>query len=196
MRKGYVIPFFVIILAVFVLFLFPQARGQGHTIQIKLNINNTSNTVYIPGIGEVSAGGLGSANYTDPPHFYLASYSGSYLTGLVAADGNSLGVSNTATYHTLEIDQDMGEKTFLVLSQGDWNNIDKEIIGVESGKFLKYPSPSFGFGLGDYYPVTVLLGYTDIDIEGSLDQSKGILKLTIENKGISGDRPVIEIRKS
>lgn len=196
MRRGYALPMFVITLVLFAMLFFAGVQGQGHTIQIKLNINNTSNTVYIPGIGEVSAGGLGPANYTDPPHFYLASYSGDYLTGLVAADGNSLGVSNTGTYHTLEIEQGMGEKTFLLLSQGDWNNIDKEIIGVESDKFLKYPSPSFGFGLGDYYPVTVLLGYTDIDIEGILDQSKGTLKLTIENKGISGNRPVIEIRKS
>ncbi|UCD06894.1 MAG: hypothetical protein JSW41_03595 [Candidatus Aenigmatarchaeota archaeon] len=196
MRKGYVIPFFVIILAIFVLFSFPKVQGQGHTIQIRLNINNTSNTVYIPGVGEVPSGSLGTVNYTSPPHYYLASYSGGYLTGLVAADGNSLGVSNTVTYHTLEIDQDAEEETFLVLSQGDWNNIEKEIVGVESDKFLKYPSPSFGFGLGDYYPLTVLLGYTDIDIEGSLDQSKGILRLTIENKGISGNRPVVEIRKS
>lgn len=196
MRKGYVVALFVIVLAASVTLLFPEAHGQGNTVQVRLRINNTSNMVYIPGVGEAPSGSLGFVSYQNPDHYYLASYSGTYLTGLVAADGNSLEVSNTQTYHTLKIDQEAEGKTFLVFSQGDWNNIEKEIEGVESDKFLRYPSPSFGFGLGDYYPLTVLLGYTDIDIEGNLDQSKGILRLTIENKGISGNRPVVEIKKS
>lgn len=195
MRKAYVTAL-VVILAIVAVLLFPDVQGQGHTIQIKLNINNTSNTVYIPGTGEVSAGSLGSATYTDPDHYYLASYSGSYLTGLVAAGGKSLGASTSSGYHTLELDQDVGGRTLLVFSQGDWDNIEKEITGLEQGKFSAYPSPSFGYGLGDYYPVTVMLRYTDIDIEGSLDQSKGIFKIVIENVGISGDKPVVELRKS
>jgi len=195
-KGGYALAFFVMVLAMLTVMFFPQVQGQVNTVQIKLNINNTSNTVYIPGVGEVQAGSLGSENYADPPHYYLASYSGNYLTGLVAADGNSIGVGNTGTYHTLEMDQDSDEGVFLVFSQGDWNAIEKEILPIEDGKFLKYPSPSFGFGIGTYYPVMVLLGYTDIDIEGSLDQSRGTLKLSIENKGVSGDRPVVEIRKS
>jgi hypothetical protein len=195
MRKAYLTAL-IIVMAITAVLVFPDVQGQGHTIQIKLNINNTSNTVYIPGTGEISAGSLGSATYTDPNHYYIASYSGSYLTGLVAADGNSLGASTSSGYHTLELDQNVGEKALLVFSRGDWDSIEKEIVGLERGKFFTYPSPSFGYGLGDYYPVTVMLRYTDIDIDGSLDQSKGIFKIVIENMGISGDKPVVELRKS
>lgn len=176
--------------------LFPSVHGQGHTMQVRLSINNTSNTVYIPGVGETPAGSLGSATYDNPPHYYLASYSGSYLTGLVSYAGNSIAVSGNPGSHVLEVDQNVGVSTMLVFSQGDWNSIEKVILPVESGSFMKNPSPSFGFGLGTYYPVTVLLRYTDIDITGSLDQSKGTLRLTIENMGVSGGKPVIEIRKS
>jgi hypothetical protein len=165
-------------------------------MQVRLSINNTSNTVYIPGVGETPAGSLGSATYDNPPHYYLASYSGSYLTGLVSYAGNSIAVSGNPGSHVLEVDQNVGVSTMLVFSQGDWNSIEKVILPVESGSFMKNPSPSFGFGLGTYYPVTVLLRYTDIDITGSLDQSKGTLRLTIENMGVSGGKPVIEIRKS
>jgi hypothetical protein len=196
MRKGYAFAFLVVFLAALSLFSFPQASGEGHTIQIRLSINNTSNTVYIPGVGETPSGGLGPATYEDPPHYYLASYSGSYLTGLVAAVGNSLSVSSAPGHHTLEMDQDEGGKALLVFSQGYWDSIEKVILSVENGKFLGYPSPSFGFGLGDYYPVAVMLSYPDIDIEGTLDQSKGSLKLAIENTGVSGEKPVVRIRKS
>ncbi len=195
MRKAYAFTFILMISAA-LLVMFPTVNSQGHTIQIKLNINNTSNTVYVPGVGETPAGSLGSATYSDPDHYYLASYSGSYLTGLVAADGNSIGVSTASGYHTLELDQDAGEKALLVFSQGDWDSIEKEILGLEQGKFFKYPSPSFGFGLGEYYPVMVMLRYTDVDLDGSLDQSKGSFKLTIENKGVSGGKPVVGLRKS
>lgn len=194
MRNRYIAALFVTMLTVISLPLFVQ--GQGHTVQVKLNINNTSNTIYIPGTGEVPAGSIGFATYSNPPHYYLASYSGGYMTGLVAADGDLLEVSNVGSYHSLKIDQASEGKTLLVFSQGDWNNIEKEIGGVENNKFLKYPSPSFGFGLGGFYPLTVLLSYSDIDIEGGVGQSKGTLKLKIENKGISGNRPVVEIGKS
>lgn len=188
--------FVIFVMLAVAIILFPSAQGQGHTMQVRLTINNTGNTVYIPGVGEAPAGSLGSATYDNPPHYYLASYSGSYLTGLVAYAGNSISVSSTASSHTLGVDQDIGISTMLVFSQGNWSNIEKVILPVESGSFMKNPSPSFGFGLGTYYPVTVLLRYTDIDIAGSLDQSKGMLKLTIENMGVSGGKPVIEIRKS
>ena len=186
----------VITAMIFAICVMPVAMAQGHTMQVRLNINNTSNTVYIPGVGEVPAGSLGSATYPSPEHYYLASYSLNFLTGLVAANGNYIGVATAPGYHTMEIGQDVGGRTFLVFSQGDWNNIENQIIPIEAEKFLKYASPSFAFGLGTYYPVTVMLRYTDIDIVGDVDQSKGLLRLTIENMGVSGGRPVVEVRKS
>ena len=192
MRKGYVAVLFVIVMVAVVTFSF-DASGQGHTTQVKLNINNTVNTIYIPGQGEISAGSLGFATFNNPDHFYLASYSGGYLTGLVAADGDLLEVSNTGTYHSLKIDQASEGKTLLIFSQGDWSNVQKEIEGFENGKFLKYPMPSFGFGLGGYYPLDVMLSYNDIDIDGTLGQSKGNIKIRIENKGVTDNKPVVEI---
>lgn len=186
----------IVMVTVSLLSFLPGVMAQGHTMQVRLNINNTSNTVYIPGVGEVPAGSLGSATYPNPEHYYLASYSLNFLTGLVAATGNYIGVATASGYHTLEIDQDVGGRTFLVFSQGDWNNIENQIIPIETEKFLKYASPSFAFGLGTYYPVTVLLRYSGIDIVGNVDQSKGLLRLTIENMGVSGGRPVVEVRKS
>ncbi|MFC2144002.1 hypothetical protein ACFLQO_01400 [Candidatus Aenigmatarchaeota archaeon] len=198
MKKAYAFTFILMISAA-LLVLFPTVHSQGHTIQVRLNINNTNNTVYVPGVGEMSAGSLGSATYSNPDHYYLASYqtgAGGYLTGLVAADGNSIGVSTGSGYHTLELDHDVGERALIMFSRGDWDNIEKEILGLEQDKFFSYPSPSFGYGLGDYYPVTIVLRYTDIDIDGNLDQSKGTFNLMIRNTGVSGGKPVVEIGKS
>jgi hypothetical protein len=193
MAKGFALLVISVLAAASLLACGAQAQ---YTMQVKLRINNTGNTVYVPGVGETPAGTLGYASYADPLHYYLASYSNSYLTGLVSAAGNSITVSNTQDYHTLEIDSEAGSDTFLVLSGGDWNRIESQIVPIEAGKFLKYVSPSFGFGLGTYNPVTVMLKYTNIDIRGDLDQSKGLLRITIENRGVSGSRPVVEVRKS
>jgi len=172
-------------------------NASAHTLSVRLNINNTLNTVYIPGIGEQASGNLGmQTSYSSPPHFYLASYGGGFLCGLAAKNGEGLVTGNGSDYHFIEIEQNLtGSRLFLAATQGDWHAIDSRITLIETGKFLSQISPSFAFPLGGLYPVRLLLKYPNIDIEGNLILGKGQHRVVIENKGVSGTRPVVEIRK-
>ena len=172
-------------------------NASAHTLSIRLTINNTQNTAYIPGIGEVPSGSLGGTSYPSPPHFYLASYStGGFLNGLAAKNGERLAVGAGSDSHFLELEQNLtGSRIYLTATQGDWHAIDDRISLIETGKFLSQVSPSFAFPLGGLYPVRLLLKYSNIDIAGDLILGKGQSRLVIENKGLSGGKPVVEIRK-
>jgi hypothetical protein len=162
---------------------------------VKLTINNTANTVYVPGVGEQASSGI-SGEYTNPPHFYLASYSGNFLNGLVAKNGQKLSVGGDASSHYLQVDQNLtGSRMYLTATQGDWKAIDSRISLIEGGNFLSQISPSFAFPLGGLYPIRLLLKYPNIDLQGDFILGKGQHRLVIENKGLSAGKPVIEIRK-
>lgn len=185
-----------ILLAAFLACAFILPTASAYTLSVRLNINNTQNTVYIPGIGELPSGSLGSSSYPSPPNYYLASYSGGFLNGLAAKNGQNLVVGNGSNYHFIEIEQNLTDsRIFLTATQGDWHAIDGRISLIEAGKFLSQISPSFAFPLGGLYPIRLLLKYPNIDIEGGLILGKGQHRLVIENKGISGGRPVVEFRK-
>ncbi len=162
---------------------------------ITLNINNTGNTVYIPvqGIGEIPSSQLGpGANYTNHTHNYLASYNSTSLTALAAQTATRLFVSNTTTYHTIKISQfARNSRIFLVFTKGNWQTIDNRMMLIESGQFLAKISPSFAFGLGIYYPIKMLLNYSDIDIEGNLILRKGTHKLTLDYNDTTNGKPAI-----
>jgi hypothetical protein len=64
---------------------------------------------------------------------------------------------------------------------------------IESGEFFRRITPSFAFGLGTEYVIRLILHYPGVDIEGGLEFSKGIYRLIIENKGMSGEKPLVEI---
>jgi hypothetical protein len=66
---------------------------------------------------------------------------------------------------------------------------------IEAGSFLSQISPSFAFPLGGLYPIRLLLKYPNIDLEGNLILGKGQHRIVIENKGVSGGKPVVEIRR-
>jgi hypothetical protein len=153
--------------------------------------------VYIPGIGEVISGSLGVENtYSNPPHFYLASYSGGFLNGLAAKSGQNLMAGSGSGFHFIEIEQNLtNSRIYLAATQGDWHAIENRIGLIEAGNFLSQISPSFAFPLGGLYPVRLLLKYQTIDLSGGFSLGKGQHRLVIENKGVSGGRPVIEIRK-
>jgi len=170
---------------------------SAHTLSVRLNVNNTQNMVYIPGIGEVPSGSLGVENsYPSPPHFYMASYSAGFLNGLAAKSGQGLLAGSGSGSHFIEIEQNLtNSRVFLTATSGDWHAIDNRISLIETGKFLSQVSPSFAFPLGGLYPVRLLLKYSNIDLEGGLSLGKGQHRLVIENKGISGGKPVVQISK-
>lgn len=184
----------MVLISFFSLFLL-EVIGEEHTLQIKLRINNTSNYVYIPGIGEEPASELGNETYTSPTHYYLASYLNNLLIGLVGATGNKLTVSNTSTTHSIEIDQDLTKsRVFLTFTRGDWKTVDKRINLIEMGQFLTQIAPSFAFGLGNYYPIKIVLSYTNIDIKGKAIKHKGTYEVLVEcNESIAG-KPVVILK--
>lgn len=166
------------------------------SISVRLNIGNLDNVVYIPGVGEVNSTNLGpGTTYTDPPHFYLASYLNNLLISLVSGHGKSITVSNTPSYHTIEVEHDLGETMFLAFTKGDWKTIEKRIGIIEAGEFLTKITPTFAFELGIKYPVKILLRYSNIDIQNSLIFNKGIFSMAIENMGLIGGRSAINISK-
>jgi len=175
--------------------LLVSGSASAYTLNVRLNINNTANTVYIPGVGEQPSSGI-SGEYSSPPHFYLASYSGGFLNGLAAKNGQKLSLGSDSDSHYLEIEQNLtSSRIFLAATQGDWHAIDNRISLIEAGRFLSQISPSFAFPLGGLYPIRLLLKYPNIDIAGDLILGKGQYRLVIENKGLSGGKPVVEIRK-
>jgi hypothetical protein len=190
--KAWIVPIFFL-LAVFL----SCGSASAYTLSVRLNVNNTANMVYIPGIGEITSGSLGVENtYSSPPHFYLASYSGGFLNGLAAKSGQDLLAGSESGFHFIEIEQELNSsRVYLTATQGDWHAIDNRIGLIEAGNFLSQISPSFAFPLGGLYPIRLLLKYQGIDLEGGLSLSKGQHRLVIENKGVSGGKPVIEIRK-
>jgi len=170
-------------------------NASAYTLNVRLTINNTDNTVYIPDVGEQPSSGI-SGEYTSSSHFYLASYYGGFLNGLVAKSGQRLAVGASSDSHFLELEQNLtNSRVFLTATQGDWNAIGNRISLIETGNFLSQISPSFGFPLGGLYPVTLLLKYQNIDLAGDLSLGKGQTRLVIENKGLSGGKPVVEISK-
>lgn len=168
---------------------------SAYTLSVRLNINNTANTVYIPGVGEQPSAGI-SGQYSSPPHFYLASYSGGLLNGLAAKNGQNLVTGSGSDSHFIEIEQELNSsRVYLTTTQGDWQAIENRIPLIEAGRFLSQISPSFAFPLGGLYPIRLLLKYPNIDLAGDLVLAKGQHKLVIENKGVSGGKPVVEITK-
>jgi hypothetical protein len=185
---------FLLVSALLTMFL-AAPHASAYTLNVRLTINNTDNTVYVPGVGEQPSSGI-SGEYTSPPHFYLASYYGGFLNGLAAKNGQRLAVGSGSDSHFLELEQELNSsRVYLAATQGEWHAIDSRISLVEAGRFLSQISPSFAFPLGGLYPVTLLLKYQDIDLAGDLVLGKGQHRLVIENNGLSGGKPVVEISK-
>lgn len=172
----------------FILFAFLMLfiPANAYEFQVKLNINNTESIVYIPGIGEINASDIADAVYTNPLHFYTASYLNNLMTGLVSYSRNpiSIAISKSADTHSIQISQNLtNSNIFLVFTKGNWNTIENRIGLIESFKFLSKISPSFSFGLGLAYPIKLILKYSGINIENNLVIQKGLHRLSIKNTG-------------
>jgi hypothetical protein len=163
---------------------------------IELNRDDLGETVYIPGVGEVAASELNNAEYGDPDHYYIVSYKNETLYGLVFfyEEPLILSVRNTTSNYTLKlVDNLTHSNVFLVFSRGDWKEVENRMSLVEGKTFLLKPSPSFGFGLGVYYPAEIMLLYSDIDIQGSDIIQKGYHTISItSNKTDEQNAVVVE----
>ncbi len=168
------------------------------SLYVKLVLNNTDSTVYIPGVGEVDSSTLIENVYNNPPHYYLASQLDNAVSGLVFSMRIprvlSVGRNATAQTHYLSIDQDLeSSRVFLVFTEGGWRVIETRMALIEAGRFLTNILPSFSYGLGNRYSLDLALGYMDIDLRGNMRLRKGTHKIVIENNGTSGGKPVVVI---
>ena len=169
-----------------------------NNLYVRLILNNTENTVYVPGLGESASAGISNQTYSNPTHFYLASYLKDVVTGLVfdAQIPRTISVGGSGGSHYLATEQDMeNSQVFMVFTLGDWRSLENRIDMIESGRFLSSILPSFSYGLGNKYALELALSYADIDLQGRLRLQKGSQKIMIENNGTAGGRPIVVIRK-
>ncbi len=87
----------------------------------------------------------------------------------------------------------VGSQTLLAFTEGYHMTIRNRIPLIIAGQFLTKIAPSFAYGLGVYYPIKVMLKYSDIDLEGNINMQRGVHRLVIENNGTVAGRPVIVI---
>jgi len=175
----------------FLLVMVPVVSAQS-SLHVDVVVNNTANDVYIPGEGVMPSAGVPDMTYMSNPLF-IASYS-SVVTGLTSMSGDYVTTSGGPGNHTIGIVQPLvNSRVLLAFTKGDWQVIDNRMGLIESGDFFRRITPSFAFGLGTEYVIRLILHYPGVDIEGGLEFSKGIYRLIIENKGMSGGKPLVEI---
>ena len=171
-----------------------------NNLYIRLVMNNTNNYVYIPGVGEQNSSTLVDQIYGDPPNYYVASYLGNVLTGLVFSmripRAIGAGANTTTNTHYMAVEQNIDRsRVFLVFTLGDYKVIENRIRMIETGRFLVNILPSFSYGLGSKHSLGLALDYADIDLRGRLGLLRGSHDVVLENNGTSGGKPVILISR-
>ncbi len=167
-------------------------------LYVRLVLNNTNNSVYMPGAGEMDSDSLGEQIFGNPPPYFLASYLNNVVSGLVFGRKvpKTISVGNNSSSHYLELTQEMeNSRVFLVFTLGDWRAIENRMPMIEAGRFLANILPSFSYGLGNKYALDLALGYTDIDLQGVLNLRKGSHNIILENNGTLSGKPVVLIRR-
>jgi len=168
-------------------------------LNVRLVLNDTLTKTYVPGSGEKTFGDLAYAYYPAPEQYYIASYANDSLYGLVFQNNEPLGVlvDKGASNFTIGLDLKYPNSiTFLVASKGDWKAINNRIAVVNSSRFLQYSEPTFSFGLGDKYPMSVVLRYDDMDILGRrMDVGRGSSQIAIRHEGLSGQEIGLNISR-
>jgi hypothetical protein len=179
-------------LLVSLLLAVPGVLAQS-SLHVDVVINQTSNEVYVPESGSIPSGGIPDMTY-DPDPFFIASYGSGLVTGLTAMSGDYVRTDGGTGNHTIGIVQPLSRSMILLsFTEGDWQTVDNRMELIESGEFFRRITPSFAFGMGTEYMISMILHYPGIDIEGGLEFSKGIYRLIIENKGMSGGKPLVDI---
>jgi hypothetical protein len=165
------------------------------TIQITLTLNNTQNTVYIPGQGEKTIPEA-VGTYSNPTNYYLASYRTNNMKALVFSQQTpiSLQVSYNSTHHFLTLNQNItNSQALLTFTRGSYREIDNRISLVEEGSFFSKISPSFSFAFGETNPLKLALNYTNLDIRGNFTLTRGNYRAIIEDIGALNNKEVIRI---
>lgn len=181
-----------------------EGRGQKKiaavpvTLQVKIVLNSTSDSIYIPGTGETSFSGLETENYYSPGHYYVASYAGNALKSVVSASKSPLYVATekgTGTYSIGTGQRYANSVVFAVFSQGNWRDVNNRMGLVEDGTFLANPEPSFRYGLGNVFSFKLLLDYGSIDISNSTKIQRGSSRLLVQKERSYGNMATISIRR-
>ncbi len=171
------------------------------TIQIKLVLNSTSDTIYIPyaGVGEITFSQLTTNKYYTPENYYIASYSGDVLKAVVSSSSNPLSIITEKGSSIFSIGTEQrfsNSMIFIVFSKGSWATVNNRLGPIEKGEFLAYPEPTFGFGLGTKTKLKTVLHYQNIDLNKTWKIGKGYNALVIENLGGAGGKPNLGIERS
>lgn len=171
------------------------------TIGIKLVLNSTSDTIYIPssGVGEKTFSELTTTEYSTPEHYYIASSSDDALKAVVLSQLNPVSVftergSDTYAFGTNQ--HFSNSMVFVVFSKGGWEDINNRMDSIEKDEFLSYSEPSFGFGIGKENPIKLVLVYENIDLNKTMKIGRGYNRIVVENIGKIGGRVNLEIKKT
>ena len=165
---------------------------QVHTLNLKLTINSTANTVYIPDTGEKSFSQLSTQTFT-PATYYIASYGGGTVQALVYSQKVpvSLKTQRTDSSHTLTLNQQLsGSQALILFTKGDYNTVESKIGSIST--LLSRSSPAFGQPApAEKTGITVLLNYSAIDIQGNLILHRGVNRLVIQSNKSGSQLAVI-----
>ncbi|MCK5023619.1 MAG: hypothetical protein KAS04_05575, partial [Candidatus Aenigmarchaeota archaeon] len=168
-------------------------------IRIRLVLNQTSAKTYIPGTGVRDFADMTNEYFSQPPSYYIASYTANSLYGVVFQNQHFLGLLTNKTASDFAIGMDLNYPNsimFVVFTRGDWRAINNRISLINTGDFLYYPEPSFAFGLGDKYKMKMYLDYTDKDIMGNNRKILGGSNaIAIKNDGLSDENLALNISK-
>ncbi|MFH1445468.1 MAG: PQQ-binding-like beta-propeller repeat protein [Nanoarchaeota archaeon] len=168
-------------------------------VDIKLYLNNTSNNVYIPGTGEVSAGSLGGENnYSSPTHYYISSYADNKMNGLIHYENifRKLYTENTSGNHMIGLSFDLtNSRAFVAFTEGDWKRIEDQTGKLEAKSFMTYIAPSFAYGLGFLIPVKILLEYAAINIVGDDIIGQGLHQILLESDR-TGSQKTLNVKRT
>jgi len=168
-------------------------------LSIKLVLNSTEDSIYIPGEGEKTFQTLSTQEYTNPSHYYLASYSNEILKAVVFSQLSPVSIlteKGSDTY-ALGIKQRFSNSmVFLTFSKGNWRVVNNKINLIEKGEFLSSEEPSFSFGVGSGSILKVFIEYENLKINKTMKIWRGYNKIVVENKGVSDDKVTIGLERA
>ena len=187
----------IILPFMFLIFITPLVQGA-YSVQIRLSLNNTENTVYIPGNSTSDSGTwLSESIFTSPTHNYIASYNNTnILSAMISAAGqtHSVLVNGTGTNHSIGLNMSViNSRALLAFTSGDWKTVEDDISNIENGAFFTFIQPSFSYGIGLYVPLKIMLEYTNLNITNNDLFHLGRLRLMIENRGIVLNKTTIDV---
>jgi len=178
--------------------MIPLVEAQ-YSAQIRLILNNTENTVYIPGNDTSDSGDWGSENlFTSPAHNYIASYNNTnILSGLVSVSDqtHSVIVDGNGSLHKIGLNVSLtNSRILLPFTSGDWKTVEDDILNIETGAFFGFMQPSFSYGVGLYLPLKIMLNLTMFNITGTESFRMGRQRLVTTNNGVVSNKTVIDVR--